>query len=176
LPEALIRRFNNEFRKPSGLSPLNKSSMPKFIFIYFITTCVILFLSSCYKDPFYNKESVMVGRWKLISVEVPNGGGFIPAEVPLDFEFEIDKKGVLKEYINGKQSKRWRVKGNSYSFENNSITIVVWKLNSMNINVNHENFYFDLESGPDTITSYTYLPSRVVQYEGSRRFKFVRVN
>ncbi|MBI1268637.1 MAG: hypothetical protein GC193_14545 [Cryomorphaceae bacterium] len=139
----------------------------------FVTTM----FSSCYKDPFYNDEGFMVGRWELIRIHAPISWGSIelpPLEIdlPYDFEFQVEKAGYWIEYLQGVRIRRSRVNYNLISLdpsdsEQNRIDVRFFKFNSLKYYENYEGSYtMFFNETKDTLTSINYLPYELYHREG----------
>ena len=143
--------------------------MKKLASILILISC----LSACYKDPFLNDEAFMVGKWELVKIEISPfmlGGGTFPPEeqeIPFHFEFEVEKRGVWTEFVNGNKLRRLRVEGNVVEFdreaaESNQIFVSFYEFNSLDYYENIEGWYrFNINESEDTLTSISYPGSRI---------------
>ena len=67
--------------------------MPRKL-IWFFAAFIVIF-TSCYKDPFYNDEAFMAGKWELVRIQKPRpsqwGETFPPedCELPFNFKFHV---------------------------------------------------------------------------------------
>ena len=147
--------------------------------ISLLLICTLL-LSSCYKEPFNNHTDFMVGKWELTTIA--RHSNWDPTKyypLPFDFYFEVEKKGILKEYINGVLINRWRVRdkyfreGSGYDTRD-YLYISLFEFNSIGYRKNYEGQYrFYPNESRDTLESVGYLPKRIYSNSGVT-FTFVK--
>jgi hypothetical protein len=144
--------------------------------VLFLLMAVLML--SCYKQPFHNNEGFMVGKWALVKIEVfpfAFGGGTLPPiekEIPFHLQFEVEEKGIWKEYVNGNCELRQRVRNNFFR-ENSGfynldyISVKLFEFKSLNYNENYgDSFEFSVNETKDTLTSTSYPPSRLYSRPG----------
>lgn len=144
--------------------------------ILFILMAIMLL--SCYKQPFHNNEGFMVGKWVLVKIEVfpfAFDGGTLPPiekEIPFNLEFEVEEKGIWKEYINGTCELRKRVRNNFFQenagyYDLDYISVDLFEFKSLKFSENYgDSFVFTANESRDTLTSTSYPPSRLYSRPG----------
>jgi hypothetical protein len=93
-----------------------RGNLTYLIFLFF----VVIGLHSCYKDPFLNDKDFLVGKWRLVRVQTY--GNIIPVDtndhvIHHHFEFEIEKKGIWRVYLENECVERWKVRDSNLEFD-----------------------------------------------------------
>lgn len=138
----------------------------KFIIIWF----AMLLLVSCYKEPFFNEKSFLIGNWKLIEVIIPpssNHPNQEPIHINLEgvFNVEFVRNGRAKEFIGGVETRTFDIafselKLSRDSTEEDKLVVVFTDRKFIQDDLSYT-YIFYLNDTRDTITSSKYPSSRV---------------
>lgn len=131
-------------------------------------------LSACYKEPFFNEKSFMVGKWQLVRVQTVGAVSYNGTYTEFDdhavyknLTFEVEEKGIWHEFIDGEKINRWRIFSSVLEKKLNDkdqITIMfsdrfLHKEDERNSFVN----IFELNASRDTLISRVYPPQSLYQ-------------
>lgn len=144
----------------------------------YLTFSIILFfvvigLHSCYKDPFLNDKDFLVGKWRLVRVQTH--GNIFPVDtndhvIHHPFEFEIEKKGIWRVYLDNECVERWKVRDSNLEFDINHLNegiFSVFFISRLRMNEFEDvefGYRFTINETQDTLISRHYPPKRLYNW------------
>ena len=132
-------------------------------------------LSACYKEPFYNEKSFMVGKWQLVRVQTVASvslegvyNEFEDHAIHENLTFEVEEKGIWYEFVNGEKINRWRIFSSVLEKKLNDKDIITIMFSDRLWGNDDERnsvlSIFELNMSRDTLISRVYPPSTIYQH------------
>ena len=150
--------------------------MRRLIIYFSLGLSLVSLLSACYKEPFFNEKSFMVGKWQLVRVQTVGAISFEGVYSEFDdhviqknLTFEVEEKGVWYEFVDGEKINRWRIFSSVLEKKLNDDKDIITIIFSDRLFGNDDDrnsvlSIFELNTSRDTLISRVYPPPSLYKH------------